>query len=296
MIRLLKYDAVDFNQYNRCIAQSQQKNVYASKQVLDAFGTHSWEFLILNDYEAVMPVFISRKLGVRFVTVPLGIQQLGIFSEVDDPDINDRFYQHLTKNFNVLYHAFNEKNQFSASALKRLNNFVMPKQPYAEAKSKYSVHRRRNARLLPAMQCRSTMVEESNIETFEAFFHQFSKGLNYRQRTQLFQTYRLFNQSGILRKFALQIDGQLASTAFLLEDDETLSAISLLNDPAYQKFNSASILIDQIFQRCIEEKEFSFMGSNIPAVADFFSRFGAELRQYPVIRNTKTDVLRHILS
>ena len=51
-------------------------------------------------------------------------------------------------------------------------------------------------------------------------------------------------------------------------------------------------MIDQILQRNIHHKDFSFMGSNIPEIAEFFSRFGSEKRNYLVIENTKKELLK----
>ena len=67
-------------------------------------------------------------------------------------------------------------------------------------------------------------------------------------------------------------------------------AVSYTHLDVYKR--QASIMIDQILQRNIHHKDFSFMGSNIPEIAEFFSRFGSEKRNYLVIENTKKELLK----
>ena len=88
------------------------------------------------------------------------------------------------------------------------------------------------------------------------------------------------------------MDGMLASTAFIVASEKENYALALVNAPAFLNKNSASIMIDQILQRNIHHKDFSFMGSNIPEIAEFFSRFGSEKRNYLVIENTKKELLK----
>ncbi|MGZ5189079.1 MAG: hypothetical protein ACXWB5_06570, partial [Kaistella sp.] len=55
--------------------------------------------------------------------------------------------------------------------------------------------------------------------------------------------------------------------------------------------NGASFLIDRILKEHIEEKYFDFMGGSIRGIEVFFKSFGSSLQQYPVIENSKKDLL-----
>ena len=98
MIRRVKYKDIDFQKYTKCIQHSVQKNWYAGKEVLDEL-CGNWEVLVYEDYKAVLPVPLKKKLGLNFVIMPLFCQQLGVFSEKDNCEINDNFLQFLKRNY-----------------------------------------------------------------------------------------------------------------------------------------------------------------------------------------------------
>ncbi len=70
----------------------------------------NWEILVDNDYEAVMPIPLAKKWGFNFVVMPLQTQQLGIFSEKDNSELNESFLAFFQQNYKVFYYAFNAKN------------------------------------------------------------------------------------------------------------------------------------------------------------------------------------------
>ena len=80
MIRKIKFESIDFEKYNHCIAQSCQRKFYAERSFLDISTGKNWEILVCGDYEAVMQIPLIRKLGVKVVINPKLCQQLGIFS------------------------------------------------------------------------------------------------------------------------------------------------------------------------------------------------------------------------
>lgn len=295
MIKRLKYHEIDFKKYNGLLEKSEQHCIFFLKNYLDSFGSNNWEFLVFNDYEAMMPIFISKKLGCSFVTRPLGVQQLGIISQNDSSEINTKFYQFLIENFRVHFYPFNEKNSFNTTALNLHKNYVIPRSSYEKVKAAYTVDRRRNVRILDKNRNRISFVEIEDISSVKDFFYQNSKGIEPKEKDILFSTYLNFQRNGLLKSYALYFDGEVAGTAFLLEDKENLYAVSLINSPKYLQENAPSIIIDQILQRHIEQKNFSFMGGNMEHIETFFRRFGAEKRTYAVIERSKKALISDLL-
>ena len=70
-----------------------------------------------------MPVPLIVKFGFKIVLMPKLCQQLGIFSNQDSVYINNLFYNYLTKNYIVLFYAFNGNNEVSNIGLKKSNSF-----------------------------------------------------------------------------------------------------------------------------------------------------------------------------
>ena len=79
MIRCLKRNEIDVEKYNTCIKNAVQSNIYAFSWYLDIV-TDNWAVLVLNDYEAVMPLPWKQKYFIKYVTQPLWTLQLGVFS------------------------------------------------------------------------------------------------------------------------------------------------------------------------------------------------------------------------
>ena len=151
MIKRLKYEEVNWQKYQNCLEQSEQYIFFADKKYLDLLLHQNLEILVDDDYEAVMPIPLAKKWGFNFVVMPLQTQQLGIFSEKDNLELNESFLKFFQKNYKVFYYAFNAKNEFK-TLLKTRKNYKLFSEDYENIKKKYSIHRRRNVRITDALQ------------------------------------------------------------------------------------------------------------------------------------------------
>ena len=68
MIHYVKREDLEVAKYNDCIENSIQSRIYAFSWYLDIVADN-WDVLVLNDYEAVMPVPFRRKFGVNYVFI-----------------------------------------------------------------------------------------------------------------------------------------------------------------------------------------------------------------------------------
>ena len=66
--------------------------------------------------------------------------------------------------------------------------------------------------------------------------------------------------------------------------------MALVSDEKFRKENPASFLVDKILEKYIENRSFSFMGSNVRSIGIFNSSFGADLQEYPVIQFSKKEL------
>ena len=61
MIQYLKNNEIDIEKYDNCIKSSLNSRIYAFSWYLNIVADN-WDVLVLNDYEAVMPLpFLKRK-------------------------------------------------------------------------------------------------------------------------------------------------------------------------------------------------------------------------------------------
>ena len=294
MIKKLKYNEIDFNKYKKCLENSVQNSDYAERKFLDIVSDKKWFLLVYNDYEAVMPVSFVVKFGIKIVLMPKLCQQLGVFSKEDNKEINTLFLEFLEKNFLVLFYAFNGDNQFQKK-LKKKTSYILKKNNYEEVKKNYSVHRRRNVRIIGEL-IDNINIRKSLIESDSEFIIKNMKGTKKpKDNHDYFKLFTKLIQEkiGLVRIFEFKNTTQ--SMVYLFEGKRNFYLSLFINNFPVINTNFPSIMIDQCLQELISEKNFDFMGSEVENVAKFNERFGAESYQYPVIEKTKQEVLKKIL-
>ena len=79
-IRFIDRGKLDVSRYNSCIDSASNGLIYAYTFYLD-FTAHTWGALVLNDYQAVMPLPYRKKLGICYLYQPLLTAQLGVFGK-----------------------------------------------------------------------------------------------------------------------------------------------------------------------------------------------------------------------
>lgn len=291
MIKRLKYEEVDWQKYQNCLERSEQYIFFAEKKYLDLLLHQNWEILIDNDYEAVMPIPLAKKLGFNFVVMPLQTQQLGIFSEKDTPELNESFLAFFQQNYKVFYYAFNAKNEFK-TLLKTRKNYKLFSEDYESIKKKYSIHRRRNVRITDVLQDKIKFSEAENLNHSEFFFTENVIGFtNSSLKKRAFENMKNFLSQNLLNVYELYFEGELASQAYLIESEKEDFLVNFINDKKFSKYNLSSIILDQIFRKNIEKKDFNFHGSNISEIAEFYRRFGATEENYAFVESSKIQLL-----
>ncbi|SFC07964.1 hypothetical protein [Kaistella jeonii] len=287
MIKKLKYKEVDFSRYSKCLDQSLQKNQYAKKEVLDVL-CESWELLVYGDYEFVMPIPIKKKLGFRIVIMPLFCQQLGVFGLKSNDEIELQFLNFLQKNFKVFSYFFNDKNLL-AQNLKKKKNYFIEKTDYQLLRKNYFKGRKSTVKTAQYLN-----FKELRAADFLDFIKNNFKGLDKKGDMDQFFTYMNFLESeNKLRLFGSYKENDLTNMAIIIDDENQFSLLGLINDDQYKSDNGASFLIDRILKENIHEKSFNFMGGSIRGIEVFFKSFGSVLQEYPVLENSKKDLLKN---
>ena len=293
MIKIVKYEEIDFDRYSECLKNACQNTDYADKQFLDIVSKRQWFLLVDGDYDAVMPVSYVRKYGLTFILMPKLCQQLGVFSKKEDPEINQQFYGFLNQNFLVSIYAFNGDNQFSHS-VERKTSYLIKKNSYSTTKKNYSSHRRRNVRIIGDL-VGNIRLKKAWQERDKQFFLKNIKGTNKeKDNNQYFEIFEELLQKNIGHLRILEFKDEIQSFVYLFEGKNRRYLSLFINGYPLINPNFPSIMIDQCFQDFIEDKDFDFMGSEVENVAKFNERFGAVSYQYPLLTNDKITLLKNL--
>ncbi len=285
MIKRLTYPEIDFVKYAECLADALQSNVFAQKEVLD-FLCESWELLVFDDYKYVMPLPLKSRLGQKFITCPIFCQQLGIFGPDDNPEISEEFFDYTLQNYKTYLYSFNTGNTLRKNLTFRKNYFI-PIGLYELQRRKYSKGRKSAVKSASHLQFKQV---EQNSETLY-YVRQFHKGLAKQSDLEtMISLMLLLEKKCMLKLYGAFLEGKLLTVAAIIDDGTTVYLLALVSDEKFRKENPTSFLVDKVLEKYIENRNFSFMGSNVRSIGIFNSSFGADLQEYPVIQFSKKEL------
>ncbi|HCN50851.1 MAG TPA: hypothetical protein DIT10_17480 [Chryseobacterium sp.] len=293
MIRRLKYHEIDFVKYTQCLENSEQKKYSAAREFLDITSKKQWEALVYKDYEAVMPVPYVRKYGLKIVHNPKLCQQLGVFSNKDNIDVNEAFLEYLEKNYMIRIYSFNDVNQFHTK-IRIKKNFLLYPDSYEKIYAGYSPKRKRKLRLS------EEVIQESEIRVIsydeaKAFIEANTIGLNKdNDLSEFMRIFQHFYQLNHLKFTAFYYQHKIINMIATYSDDKMVALLGNFNDKDYVKLSGASVLIDHVIKETIKTHTFDFEGGELPNIEEFFRGFRPELKPYGIIENSKKNLFKKL--
>ena len=296
MIKRLKYNEINFQKYKNCLENSVQRKYSATQEFLDITSGKQWDLLVLNDYEAVMPIPFVRKFWIKFVHNSKLCQQLGVFSKEDSAEINELFLNELNKKYFVWFYGFNDGNQFFTK-LKTRKNFLIFPDDYPNIYQKYSPKRKRKIRQEPEIKENSEIKENLDFVEVKKFIQENMRGADHHSKDaqDFIKILQLFFENGFLKLNGYFYHQKLINVIAVYQEEKTLALLGTYNHPEFIKISGASVLIDEILKQNISEKIFDFEGGEVANIEEFFRGFRPELKPYPYIRNSKKELLRKMV-
>lgn len=281
---------LDIERYEQCVLLSEQYNGYALVDFLNAVA--SWEVVVYKEYEAVMPVPYVKKWGVKIVVMPIFCQQLGVFSSKDEVALNEKFLDYLYQNYNVLTYSFNASNSFKSNLLVH-ENYIIPCSDYKDVFKKYSTSRKRNIKKAGKSNLHFSLVCPQ--EACREFFMNYVKGIPPHKREKYWKYISHLIEIQLFIPIGGYVEGQLQSLAICLKTSRELKLCLLIHHPKLRDKNIPSALVDYLLRHYISTLDFSFVGSQIPNVAEFNQRFGAQKTTFKILKQSKYSVIKSLI-
>jgi hypothetical protein len=245
-----------------------------------------WDALVLNDYEAVMPLTWNMKYSIRYLYQPFLTAQLGVFGKSVSKELANDFIAAIPFSFRYIDIYLNYKNDAKKTTSR--NNYVLDlNKTYKSLYDNYRENIQRNIKKaiqqgclvkkniaieaiieLAVLQMRSQNEEsKENIERFRKLFH-------VLETKKMIFTYGVFSSANKL----------LASAVFFFSHNRAYY-ILVGNHPDGKSTGASHALIDAFIKDHAGEKMLlDFEGSDIPNLAFFYSSFGAILETYPALK------------
>jgi len=271
MIQHVSRKLLDLKKYDDCIKKSLQSRVYAFSWYLDIVADH-WDVLVLNDYQAVMPIPWKRKFGFKYVTQPPFCQQLGIFSiEAISEETQKQFIKKIPFQFLKVTLAMNSQNILIGQQIKK-NFFLQLNKNHDLLRKNFSKGRKHAINVAEKNQL---ILEETVIQSLidiqkERYNYEFSIKKLQKLSEQILRK----NTGEVVGVFKDEI--LLGGALFLFSRKRVVYLFSAFTEQG-RKLQAASYLIDYMIKTNKNSSlVFDFEGGNLPNMAIFYNSFGAE--------------------
>ncbi|MES1223696.1 MAG: GNAT family N-acetyltransferase, partial [Bacteroidota bacterium] len=263
-----------------CIDNADNGLIYAYSFYLDNMAPH-WDALVLNDYDAVIPLVWKKKFSIKYCYQPPFTQQLGLFGNIKDEELKILFTK-ITAIVKYGDWLFNHHNKFIGLfyPVIPMTNLVINLEDGYD-----NIHRRYKKDLLDNLK----RAEKSGI-SYEAG-NDINKTVDlyrshYANRTAHVKNkdYKNFNslclQAGqnnnCLIREVKDNNGNLLASALLLKDKRRIYNMMNTTTEEGRKKEANHFLLDHIIQEFSGQQFlFDFEGSDISSIKKFYEKFGA---------------------
>lgn len=289
-ISIIPAAEINYTKWDACIHANSNGLIYATSQFQNILSKN-WHALIINNYEAVMPLPWKKKWGIRYCYQPPFMQQLGLIGNLSKIDVKQvaaaigSFVQYGEWAVN-----FNNRHLTHSFQYKELNNLVLDLSVgYDKIYQQYKKDLINNLRKAAKLQF--NYVSSNNVtravDLYEAYYAGRTEHV-LKQDYKHFKTlcHQLHKQNKCLVREVHNSKGDLLSIALLLMDGKRLYNMMNTTTAEGRSTEANHFLIDAIVQEFSNQKLlFDFEGSDIPGVKKFYEKFGASNQPYYLLHH-----------
>ena len=292
MISYLNHKEIDKSQWDECIADSANGNVYAWSWYLDVVHPE-WDALveIINGkYLAVMPITKKKKYGINYLCQPFFVQQLGVFSpQTLSQEKVSQFLQAIPKKYRLVQIRLNEGNPVDSS-LKGVeihrNHILDLNKGYDILYSHYHNNTSRNLKksLNSNLALKKRVPIASVIDLFRS-----SRGASvkhwgdqeYARLTRLSEV-AISSSNAFVYGVKNTENNEIICGALFLKSHHRITFLFSGNNKVGKETQAMTFLIDQVIKEYAGQPwVFDFEGSDDANLARFYQGFGSEPVSYP---------------
>ncbi|WP_300601161.1 GNAT family N-acetyltransferase [Niabella sp.] len=289
-IRLVKRRDLDAGKWNSCISNDPNGVIYGRTFFLDAVAKN-WDGLVLNDYEAVMPLVWNQKYGLQYLYQPFFTNALGIFCKNAEAELVSRFLQSIPRKDVYWDIALKESNCFqnitAGRPLKittRANHLLPLFDAYPAIFRGYA----RSAKRMVRKAAAAGMYIERQVaipEVIRAYIAEYDSkvgGLAADAYERIEASALEAEKRGMAEGYYVRFpDGRIAAFLVLFKDERYLYTVLGGATEQGKQHGAFYQLIDAIIRdHSGADRILRFEGSDLPGAAQFFMKFGAEKISY----------------
>ncbi len=288
-ISYLTYQQIDKTKWDACIDHAANGLVYGYSFYLDAMAKN-WDGLVLNDYEAVMPLTWNKKYSIHYLYQPPFTACLGVFGNRLSSNIINDFLNAFPPTFKYWDIYFNQGNFFQLPGFKLYErmNYVLPlNEPYEKLYSNYRDNIKRNIK--KAEQFGLSINKKIAVAEVTALAKQQAREfttLPAEDFKRFEGLYQLLYQKEKATTYAVHTkEGKLLAAAVFFFSHNRAYYIMVGNHPDGKTLGASHALINAFIKdNAGQNLLLDFEGSDISSLAFFYSSFGAREEKYSALR------------
>ena len=286
MIKYITHHEIDKTKWDICIEQSANSLVYGYSWYLDIVAPQ-WHALVLNNYEAVMPLTANRKLFINYLYQPFFTQQLGVFyTPFYTQTLIHDFIDAIPSKYKFIDININDQNEIESTKynIKKRKNFVLDLNFTYDYLHKYfDDHCKRNIK--------KAKKETYSIQLLDpalaVAFYQKHKAQNTtnildKDYQNLLQLLLKANEKKFLlsRGVFTENNELIAISVFIMQRGRIIYLLGGASEIGRDRRAMYRLFDDLIHQFSCHAFVLDFEGSEIPGIARFFKGFGAKKQPY----------------
>jgi hypothetical protein len=282
-IHYITNNNINRKKWDACIEAAPNGLIYAYSWYLDPIAKH-WDALVLNDYEAVMPLTWNKKWGFRYLYQPPITPQLGIFSGFQiNEELVELFLAETRRHFRFAEIFLNYSNP--CAGLRVHANYILPLSGNYE--DLYKGYKKSLVKNLN----RSAKLGLKYIKDFDL-----KAALDLYQRTYAARTphvtpadYRRFGElcfsaqtlGNVLLRAAFDQEDRLLAVCMLLKKSNRMYLLESTTLPEGRIQEANHFLLNNLIMEFAgTTMVLDFDGSDIPGIAYYYQTFGSINQPY----------------
>jgi len=280
---------IDTDKWDECISKAPNGLIYAYSFYLD-HTADNWDAIVLNDYQAIMPLPCRNKFGVHYLYQPYFTAQLGLFGSNLSADLLESFLRTIPSKFKLWEFSFNHQNRFQLKGFNLFErlNYVLPlDQPYEMLHANYRDNIKRNIKRSVQYGCH--VETDVDINFIIELARQQSNAASENEFRKFEKLYQLLKEKSMAKAYGIFSDkNELLSSCVFTFSHNRVYYILVGNHPNGRTLGASHALINAFIKdHAGQDLLLDFEGSDIRNLAFFYSSFGAKEEKYPAIKLNK---------
>lgn len=291
-ISYLTYQHINKTKWDACINNADNGLIYAYSFYLDAMAKN-WDALVLNDYEAVMPLTWNKKYSIHYLYQPTFTACLGIFGQSLNAETVSAMLQSVPAKFKYWDIYFNAGNIFKLPAFnlyERMNYVLDLNNNYESLHKAYRNNIKRNIKKSEQFGL-SIHKDVAIAAVMQLAKEQAGKlaSLTDDDFTRFENLFELLYKEEKATAYAVYTkEKELMAAAVFFFSHNRAYYIMAGNHPNGKTLGASHALINAFIKDHAEQNILlDFEGSDIPSLAFFYSSFGATEEKYSAIKLNK---------